>query len=61
MLKLLSYMEKELRRYMYINQSVRDGLINVCKINTNENVADIFTKALCKEEFEKFRTNLCVL
>ena len=34
--------------YHFVHENVRDGLINVCKIDSNENVADIFTKTLCK-------------
>ena len=41
--------------YHFVHESVKEKLIKVIKIDSNENVADIFTKALCKEKFEKFR------
>lgn len=41
--------------YHYVHESIKENLIKVCKIDSNKNVADIFTKALCKEKFEKFR------
>lgn len=39
--------------YHFVHECVRDKLINVCKIDSNENVVDIFTKALCKDKFVK--------
>ena len=47
--------------YHFVHESVKENLIEVCKIDSNENVADIFTKALCKEKFEKFRMKLNVI
>jgi len=47
--------------YHFVHESVKEKLIDVQKIDSNENVADIFTKALSKEKFEKFRSNLNVV
>ena len=47
--------------YHFVHERVKNKEIEVCKIDTNENVADIFTKALCKEKFEKFRMHLNVI
>ena len=41
--------------YHYVHESVSEKEIKIVKIESNENVADIFTKALCKEKFEKLR------
>ncbi|XP_066595468.1 uncharacterized protein [Prorops nasuta] len=46
--------------YHFVHESVKEKLIDVCKIDSNENVADIFTKALCKLKFIKFRELLNV-
>ena len=40
--------------YHFIHESVEEKSIEICKIDTNENIADVFTKALCKDKFEKF-------
>ena len=34
--------------YYYVHESVRENEIEIIKIDSNDNVADIFTKALCK-------------
>lgn len=47
--------------YHYVHEYIMEGLIEVCKISSNENVADIFTKALSKEKFVKFRKLLNVM
>lgn len=41
--------------YHYVHECIKENLITVSEINTEENVVDIFTKALCKDKFEKFR------
>ena len=41
--------------YHFVHESVKEKLIQICKIDTNENIADVFTKAFCKDKFEKFR------
>ena len=35
--------------YHFVHDHVKKGLINVVKINLNDNIADVFTKWLCKE------------
>lgn len=47
--------------YHYVNESVKENLIEVCKIATDENIADLFTKPMCKEKFEKFRKLLNIM
>lgn len=47
--------------YHFVHESVKEKLIDVCKIDSNQNVADIFTKVLCKEKFENFRRKLNVV
>ena len=47
--------------FHYVHNYVKDKIIDVVKINTDENLADIFTKALGKEKFEKFRNMLKLL
>lgn len=37
--------------YHYVNEYVKDNVINVIKVNSDDNVADIFTKSLCREKF----------
>ena len=39
----------------FVHECVKEKLIEVCKIDSENNIADIFTKALCREKFEKFR------
>lgn len=46
--------------YHYVHEYVKDGLINIVKISTDDNVADIFTKSLGREKFERFRAMLCL-
>ena len=41
--------------YHYVHESVKENEIVIIKIDSNNNIADIFTKALCKDKFEKFR------
>jgi hypothetical protein len=41
--------------YHYVHDYIKENIITVLKINTDENIADIFTKALCKDKFERFR------
>lgn len=44
--------------YHYVHECVRDKVINVIKVNSDDNIADMFTKALCRDKFEKFRCML---
>ena len=41
-------------RYHFIREAVEDGKIIVSYIPTDENVSDIFTKALARPKFQKF-------
>ena len=41
--------------YHFVHEHVKEGLIDVVKINSNDNIADVFTKSLSKEKFKKFR------
>lgn len=40
--------------YYYVHECVKEKFIEIVKIESDKNVADIFTKALCREKFEKF-------
>lgn len=44
----------------FIKDIVSKGLIKVNYVPTDENVADIFTKALCSEKFVNLRYRLCI-
>lgn len=41
--------------YHYVYEFIKQGIIKVTKVDTNNNIADIFTKSLCKKMCEKFR------
>ena len=41
-------------RYHFVREAVEDGKIKITYIPTDENVADIFTKALAKLKFVRF-------
>ncbi|MCP6497923.1 hypothetical protein NL476_28605, partial [Klebsiella pneumoniae] len=45
-------------QYHYINECYEKGIIDVIKVDSNENVADILTKSLSRAKFEKFREML---
>lgn len=45
-------------RFHFINEKVSEGLIKVNYCETNEQIADIFTKPLCKNKFAKFKGEL---
>lgn len=47
--------------YHFVNDSYKKGIIDVIKVSSEENMADICTKSLCKEKFEKFRNMLNVI
>jgi Reverse transcriptase (RNA-dependent DNA polymerase). len=47
--------------YHYVNECYENGVIDICKVDTKDNVADIFTKSLSKDKFEKFRQMLNVV
>jgi len=46
--------------YHFVREKVLDGQIDLVYVKTNEQVADIFTKALGKDKFEYFRDRLGV-
>jgi len=48
-------------RHHFIRERVERGEVSLDYVSTKEMIADIFTKALPRESFEKFRTNLGVL
>jgi hypothetical protein len=45
-------------RYHFIREAVENGTIIITYVPSTENIADIFTKALPRPLFEKFRTGL---
>jgi len=45
-------------QYHYVHENYLNGTINVVEVKTENNMADIFTKALDKRTFEKFREML---
>jgi hypothetical protein len=47
-------------RYHYVRQKVKEGVIRLTYVHTKANVADIFTKAMPKIDFERLRTMLRV-
>lgn len=46
------------RKYLLIRQHVSDKKINIVKINTNDQIADILTKPLSAAKLSKFRNHL---
>ena len=48
-------------RYHFLRDCVQRGTIWLEYIQTDEQVADIFTKALCRQSFVKFRDKLGLL
>ena len=42
--------------YHYVHECLMENKINILKVSTDENTADIFTKVLCREKFERFRS-----
>ena len=48
-------------RYHFLRDCVQRGTIRLEYIETNEQVADIFTKALCRQSFVKFKDKLGLL
>ena len=47
--------------YHYVHESVKENEIVIIKIDSNNNIADTFTKALCKNKFEKFKRLLNIM
>ena len=48
-------------RYHFLRDCVQRGTIRLEYIHTDEQVADVFTKALCRQSFVKFRHKLGLL
>ena len=48
-------------RYQFLRNCVQRGTIRLEYIQTDEQVADIFTKALCRHSFVKFSDKLGLL
>lgn len=44
--------------FHFVNENYKKGVIDIVKISSDENMGDIFTKALPKEKFFKFRKML---
>ena len=47
--------------YHYVHESVKENKIVLIKIDSNDNIANILTKALCKDKCEKFRKLLNIV
>ena len=47
-------------KYFAVREFIEDGHLNVERVDTADNTADIFTKPLGKTKFEKFRLDLGV-
>lgn len=45
-------------QFHYVNENYESGIIDVIKVESKNNIADIFTKSLSKEMFIKCRENL---
>jgi hypothetical protein len=41
--------------YHYVHECVKEGMIHIIKVNSDDNVADMFTKSLCRKKFENLR------
>jgi hypothetical protein len=46
--------------YHFVNECYANRIIDIVKVDSNNNMADIFTKSLCKDKFVKFREMLNV-
>lgn len=40
-------------QYHYVNENYERGIIDLIKVESENNIADIFTKSLCKDKFTK--------
>ena len=45
--------------YHHFRERVRHGKIKIFPISTNDQIADLFTKALAQNTFVKHRTHMC--
>ena len=48
------------RKYHFIREALQEGVINMKFYRSEEQLADIFTKALPKDRFKQLRSNLGV-
>ena len=48
------------RKYHFIREALQEGVINMKFCRSEEQLADIFTKALPKDRFKQLRSNLGV-
>ena len=48
-------------QYHYVNENYEKGIIDLVKVESENNIADIFTKSLCKNKFTKNRKLLRLL
>lgn len=48
-------------QYHYVNEQYEKGVIDIIKVESERNIADIFTKSLCRAKFEKCRNMLKLL
>jgi hypothetical protein len=46
-------------KYHHFRQHVTNGTIRIHSIGTKEQIADIFTKGLARDQFELLRKQLC--
>lgn len=47
-------------RFHYIRNNYKKGKFDVCYVGTDDQLADVFTKPLARDEFENFRCLLNV-
>ena len=47
-------------RYHFMQQCIKDKNIEIIFIHTKDQVADIFTKALCRMKFQELRSRIGV-
>jgi len=47
--------------YHFVHECVEEGMIDIIKIESENNIADVLTKSLGRINFEKFRTMLKLL
>ncbi|CAK9806359.1 Secreted RxLR effector protein 161 [Anthophora plagiata] len=53
--------KKQKVHYHFVHENCKNGTIEIIKVNSEENIADIFTKALGNIKFAKFRSSLMLL
>jgi hypothetical protein len=46
-------------KYHHFHDQIKNGTLEIVKVATNENLADIFTKPLGKQKFQYLRSMLC--